>query len=494
MLFGDQLDLTALRNEGLDTEHDLVLLAEVEEEATHVPSHRQRTALFFSAMRHFAAEATAAGLPLRYVSLDEAGNTQTLASEAQRWAKRHKAAELIAWRPGEWRVLQELERAADALGLPLSLREEPHFYLDPARFAGWARGRKELLLEHFYRWMRKDTGVLMDAEGKPTGGQWNFDKDNRKPFRGALNELGEPLWTEPDAITQAVVAMVERHFPKAPGELESFCWPVTRGDAQRALRHFVEQRLSRFGPYQDAMAHGAPWMSHSLLSPLLNLKLLSPRACVRAAVDAYHRGKAPLASVEGFVRQILGWREFIRGIYWLSGPEYARRNHFDAREPLPEAYWTGDSEMACLQQCVGEVLRHGYGHHIQRLMITGNYALLNQVQPKALSDWYLGMYVDGVEWVTLPNTLGMALHADGGIVGTKPYAASGRYIQRMSDYCKSCAFDPTKRTGPSACPITRGYWRFLLRHEGALRGNGRMQLVLKHLDRIDANERRQLLA
>jgi deoxyribodipyrimidine photolyase-related protein len=264
---------------------------------------------------------------------------------------------------------------------------------------------------------------------------------------------------------------------------------VTRTEARRALKDFVEHRLADFGRYEDAMWTDEATVNHSRLSPGLNLKLLSPRECVDAALDAYHSGHAPLNSVEGFVRQLIGWREFIRGVYWFEGAEYAERNGLDHHGHLPDMYWSGDTEMACMRQCIGQVLDQAYGHHIQRLMVTGNFALLSGVHPRAVSDWYLGMYVDAVDWATLPNTLGMAMHADGGVVGTKPYAASGKYISRMSNYCDECRYDVNERTGETACPFNTLYWDFLIRHRERFRSNNRMAMMLKHVDRMTQAQR-----
>jgi deoxyribodipyrimidine photolyase-related protein len=307
-----------------------------------------------------------------------------------------------------------------------------------------------------------------------------------------------PRRFRPDGITQQVLGLVARRFSDAPGQLESFQWPVTRKQARVALRDFITKRLPGFGPYQDAMWANEPFLNHSLLSPLLNLKLLRPRECIDAAVEAWQAGDVPLPSVEGFVRQILGWREFIRGVYWYEGPGYGERNGLDQHGRLPDFYWNGDTDMACMHQALGQVLARGYGHHIQRLMVTGNFALMAGVHPRALSDWYLGMYVDAVDWVTLPNTLGMVMHADArpgemrGLVGTKPYAASGAYIRRMSNYCTGCSYDPKKRAGEGACPFTVFYWDFLARNRERLARNPRMAMAWKNLQRLSAAEQKAI--
>ncbi|MEO1085314.1 MAG: cryptochrome/photolyase family protein, partial [Acidobacteriota bacterium] len=339
------------------------------------------------------------------------------------------------------------------------------------------------ILEYFYRAERKRLDILMDRS-KPAGGEWNFDSSNRKSLPSSVT-LEPPKRFEPDAVTREVMELVERHFPDAPGRLESFGWAVTRDQAEEALDDFISHRLPLFGDYQDAMRSGEPWLFHSLISPALNLKLLNPRRAVEAAVEAWRSGAAPLNAVEGFVRQIIGWREFIRGVYWHEGPDYAARNALESHGELPELYWTAETDMACMADSLDQVLENGYGHHIQRLMVTGNFALMSGVDPKAISDWYLGMYVDGVDWVTLPNTLGMVMHADGGRVGTKPYASTGAYIHRMGDYCGACRFHPKEKTGDRACPFTTLYWDFLDRQRERLGDNRRMAFAWRNLDRLD---------
>jgi deoxyribodipyrimidine photolyase-related protein len=488
VVFGDQLNALDPVITELDAKQDAVLLMEVASEAEFVPAHRQRTALFLSAMRHFAVAVSDHGLRVRYVRLDDPVNTGTFEGEVRRAVAELVPEEIVCQRPGEWRVWTLVDRWKSEFGIPVHVRENTHFLIEPADFTQWAAGRRELVLEYFYRWMRKKFSILMKGD-KPEGGAWNFDKENREPFRGDPKSLPEPLRFPPDEITREVLELVERRWPSGYGELADFAWPVTAGDAKRALTDFLEQRLANFGRYQDAMVTGSPWMFHSLLSPALNLQLLDPRDCLAGAVHAWECGAAPLAAVEGFVRQILGWREFIRGVYWHAGPEYGSRNGLGETGQLPEFYWTGQTDMRCLSESVGEVVRHGYGHHIQRLMVTGNFALIAGIHPRAISDWYLGMYVDAVDWVTLPNTLGMVMHADGGVVGTKPYAASGKYIERMSDYCDTCVYDPALRVGPTACPFTTFYWDFLIRHRETFRDNRRMAMILVHVDRMSDDEK-----
>ena len=505
VVFGDQLDPDAVLIRSLGPD-DTVLMMEVAAESRHVPSHTQRTALFLSAMRHFAAELTRRKLHVRYVTLDDPENTGAFETEIARAIAALKPSRIVCTHPGEWRVLAILEHLRDSTGIPLSILPDEHFLTTPDEFAAWANGRTALTMEFFYREQRRTTGYLMEGTGKtakPVGGEWNFDKENRLPFgkQGPSPRPRPPLSFQPDETTRAVLAAMNRVLPDLPGATDSFAWPVTRKQALAALDDFITHRLAQFGPFEDAMWTSEPTLYHSTLSSSLNLKLLNPRECCERAIEAYRAGNAPLQSVEAFVRQIIGWREFIRAVYWLEGPTYADRNGLGQHGQLPPFYWTADTDMACMKACVGQVLNTGFGHHIQRLMVTGNFALISGVHPRAVSDWYLGMFVDGVDWVTLPNALGMVMHADRrpitnkgitGLVGTKPYAASGKYIQRMSNYCTTCPYDPAERTGPTACPVTVFYWDFLIRTREKLAHNQRMAMILKNVDRMTPQARTQI--
>lgn len=484
IVLGDQLDHHSTALQGFDPTQDVVWMAEVAEESTHVWSAKPRIALFLAAMRHFAAELRERGLPLSYTRLDDAGNTGTLPGELQRAITHLQPNGLILTAPGDWRVLQAIRGVAAKAGLPLELRDDTHFFSTVRDFAAHAKGRKQLRLEYWYRELRKKHGVLMDGQ-QPVGGQWNYDANNRESFgKAGPQNVPSPCLVPPDAVTREVIDLVNQRFADHPGSLDSFAWPVTRADALRALDDFIENRLPLFGRFEDAMWAGEVWLWHSQLSAALNLKLLNPREVVAAAEATYRSGHAPLAAVEGFIRQILGWREYVRGIYWTQMPAYLERNALDAQAPLPAWYWTGETDMACLREAITQTLAHGYAHHIQRLMVTGLYSLLLGVRPQAVHAWYLSVYVDAVEWVELPNTLGMSQYGDGGLLGSKPYVATGKYIQRMSNHCSGCRFDPAQSTGPKACPFTTLYWDFLMRHEPMLRQNPRMAMQMKNLDRL----------
>ncbi len=495
LVLGDQLNADASALEGFDAARDALWMAEVAEESEHVWSGKPRIAVFLAAMRHYRDARRAEGKTVHYVELDEPGNSGTLAGELARAAGRSRPERLVLTEPGDWRVWRALEAAAVRLGLPLEVRVDRHFFASIADFKEHTLGRKQLRLEYFYRELRRRHGVLLDAAGEAEGGQWNYDHDNRGSFpKGGPKGVPAPVAFAPDAATRAVLALVAKRFAAHPGELAEFDWPVTPADARRALEDFIAHRLADFGQYQDAMWTREPWLYHSRLASAMNLKLLDPREVVAAAERAYRAGRVSLASAEGFIRQILGWREYVRGIYWHFMPDYVEKNALRATEPLPAFYWTGETEMACLRDAIGQTLKHGYAHHIQRLMVTGLYSLLLGVQPRRTHEWYLAVYVDAVEWVELPNTLGMSQYGDGGIMASKPYAATGKYIQRMSNYCAGCRFDPAKSTGENACPFTTLYWDFLARHERVLAANPRMALQVKNLARQGPADRAAIRA
>ncbi len=488
LVLGDQLDRDASAFDGFDRNRDIVWMCEARDESTHVWSSQQRIALFLAAMRHFASDLRDDGYRVDYVQ----GFDGSLADALLQAIERHRPTRLVVTMPGDWRVLQLLRRAAGAV--PLEVREDRHFLCDAATFATHARGRRQLRMEYFYREMRRRHGVLMDGD-QPCGGTWNFDSENRGSFgKQGPGVVPSPRRFEPDEITRAVLEEVRTRFGNHPGDCTSFAWPATRTQALQALQQFIEQRLPSFGRWQDAMWTGEAWLYHSHLAAAMNLKLLHPREVIDAAESAFRNGHVDLASAEGFIRQILGWREYVRGIYWLKMPGYLERNELGAERDLPEWYWTGETSMRCLAEAIGQTLRHGYAHHIQRLMVTGLFALLYGVAPKQVHEWYLSVYVDAVEWVELPNTLGMSQYADGGIMASKPYAATGKYIDRMSNYCRGCRFDPAQRTGERACPFTTLYWDFLDRHAARLAANPRMALQVKNVQRLDAAERQAIAA
>ncbi len=492
LILGDQLwhANPALRT--LDPNSDTVVMIEAPGESSHVWSSKPRTAMFLSAMRHFAQELRAAKVPLIYVGLGDDADRPALIDRLENVIVQHQPELLVVTQPGEYRLLVALQKLCAKLKLALDIKEDTHFLSTPDEFARWAAKYKQLRMEFFYRVMRAKHGVLMQGD-EPEGGQWNYDAENRQGFpKSGPGNIPAPAHFAPDAITREVFADINALLPDHPGALDDFAWPVTRAQALHALDQFIKTRLPQFGPYQDAMWTNTPFGWHSMISAALNLHLLDPREVIAAAETAYRNGGVPLPSVEGFIRQILGWREFIRGVYWLHMPQMREANHFKHTRKLPGWYWTGQTGMACMRDTIGQTLRYGYAHHIQRLMVTGQFGILAELDPAQVSDWYLAVYVDAVEWAELPNVAGMALYADGGRFTSKPYIASGQYIKRMSNYCAGCQYKPEKRTGSDACPVSTLYWNFLDKHEAALTKNPRTVLMAKSVGRLEEAERQAI--
>ena len=483
LILADQLSEFIPSLQGIDKAKDTILLCEVMEEATYVPHHPKKIAFLFSAMCHFAAELDAKGYHVRYVKLDDAQNVGSFTSEVQRAVKELKPSQLVVTEPGEYRVLEMMKGWQGLLGAPVDILPDTRFLSTHEEFTAWAKGKKQLRMEFFYREMRKKYSILMEPDRKPTGGEWNYDKENRKPPKSGMKSPPR-ISHKKSAITKEVLALVKNRFSHHFGTLEPFHYAVTREQALLELEHFIRELLPNFGDYQDAMVADEPYLYHSLISSYLNAGLLLPLEICQKAEAAYRAGTARLNAVEGFIRQVLGWREYIRGIYWHHMPEYGERNSLNALRPLPDFYWTAETEMFCVAEAVRHTRDHAYSHHIQRLMITGNFALLAGLDVKQVQAWYLAVYSDAYEWVEMPNTLGMALFGDGGVVASKPYAASGKYIHRMSNYCEKCTYNPDEMTGEKACPFNALYWDFLVRHEDKFRGNQRMPYVFSTWDKF----------
>jgi len=489
LILGDQLDLqgSALKDFRRDT--DELIMIESSNEAQYVWSHKAKIALFLSAMRHFASELEEQQYPLTYIKESTLSIVEVLREQLQK----KDIQRLVCTEPGEWRLKIAIEQLAQDLNIEFDMREDNHFYCSHQEFLVWATGKKELRLEYFYRLMRKTHHILVDKNGDPEGGQWNFDQDNRKPYpKKGPGIIDAPSSFVPDDITKEVMTYVVKTYSDHPGSLENFNWPVTRKQALEALDYFVEYRLRNFGIFQDAMWTDTPFGWHSILSSSLNLKLLNPREVVNAVLVAWKKYSLDLSDVEGFIRQILGWREFVRGMYYLDMPQMAQDNFYGHDRKLPAWYWTGQTQMACMQDAIGQTLQYGYAHHIQRLMVTGNFALLAEILPSEVCDWYLAIYVDAIEWVELPNTAGMALFANGGRFTSKPYIASGAYIKRMSNYCGSCQYKPDVRFGESACPITTLYWNFLIKHRDQFEASPRTKLMTANLKRISDEDQKEI--
>lgn len=487
LVLGDQLTASVAALRSADKARDLVVMAEVADEASYVRHHPKKIAFIFSAMRKFARRLEEEGWRVAYTRFDNPLNAGSIRGELLRLAEREKTAEVLVTEPGEWRLIAALN------DLPLTVRmlEDDRFLASHADFERWAKGRKALRMEFFYREMRRKTGLLMVGK-EPEGGQWNFDHDNRKPAPDRIAHTG-PLSFEPDETVRDVLALVEDRFSNHFGDLRPFVFATDRQQALRALDHFVANALPGFGDYQDAMLDGNRFLYHAVISPYLNAGLLDPLEICRAAETAWREGRAPLNAVEGFIRQIIGWREYVRGIYFLKGPEYVSGNALDHRRPLPAFFWGAPTRMRCVSRVVEQTKQDAYAHHIQRLMVTGNFALLAAIDPHEVHEWYLAVYADAFEWVEAPNTVGMSQFADGGVIASKPYVSSGAYINRMSDYCKNCSYSVGAKSGDKACPFNLLYWDFLFRHRGRFASNPRMAQMYRTWDRMDEDRHEAVL-
>ena len=499
LILGDQLNFDNPALEDFDPAQDAILMVEASNESTQVWSHKARIVLFLSAMRHCYNRLQSqypCASQLIYLKLGE-HNFANLKDAWVHHIEMLKPQKVIICEPGEYRLEQDLIVLCKEKNVQLVIRDDTHFMCSRADFKRYGVGKKELRMEFFYRDMRKKYDVLMNGK-EPVGGAWNYDAENRKAFgkAGPQNVPTAPQ-VSIDALTQAVIDDVEKHFSNHPGSLKHFIWPVTRDQSLHFLDDFITNKLAGFGDHQDAMwtsnqseidSSKSPYLWHSLLSTSINLKLLNPREVISAAVLAYQQKQLPLASTEGFIRQILGWREFIRGVYWLDMPQMAFANHYKHNRALPSWYWSGDTHMNCMKQTVNDTMQHGYAHHIQRLMVTGMFGILAEIDPKQVASWYLAVYVDAVEWVELPNVAGMALYANGGRFTSKPYVASGAYIKRMSNYCSGCKYKPEVKIGDDACPMTTLYWHFLIKHYETFSRNPRTALMTKNVDRFSSIE------
>ena len=487
LVLGDQLspELSALRE--ADRERDVVVMAEVMDEATYVDHHPKKIAFLFSAMRHFAEDLRAEGWDVRYGRLDDPETAGSIPGELLRRAEETGAREVIATEPGEFRLIEALEGCP----VPVHQFEDDRFLASHGQFDAWAEGRRELRMEWFYREMRRGTGLMME-EGKPAGGTWNYDHDNRKRPPKSWDGPG-PMRFAPDEATQEVLRMVRERFPSNHYAHDDFWFAVTRGQARRALAHFVRRSLPLFGDYQDAMMAGQHFLNHGIVGLYMNAGLLPPMEVCRAVEAAWRAGDVPINAAEGFIRQVIGWREYVRGIYFLQGPGYEARNALGHHRSVPDFYWSGETDMRCMAECVGQTMQTAYAHHIQRLMVLGNFALLAGISPQGLQDWFMGAYADAYEWVMSANVIGMSQHADGGLMSSKPYVSSGAYIDRMSDYCGGCAYSVKTKVGEGACPFNLLYWHFLDRHRDRFEGNPRMGNMYRTWDRMDEDRREAVL-
>lgn len=491
LILGDQLNA---RHRWLRERRDDVVyvLMEVRSETDYVVHHAQKVLGIFAAMRRFAEALAKAGHRVEYLRIGETRNRHSFADNLPWLIEQFGATRLERMEADEWRVEQALHDAFDRAGLPHECVDAEHFLL--ARDEGIKRfASKVPRMEFFYRELRKRHGILLEPDGEPRGGRWNFDTENRAKWPG---DPPAPAWPWQKHDLRALWKEIEDAGVRTLGKpsADAFGWPLSRREAQGWLRDFVAHRLVHFGRFQDAISGQSSTLFHAGLSFALNTKMLHPGEVIDAAVAAFEDGQADLAATEGFVRQILGWREFVRAVYWARMPGYADLNRLGAERPLPRWYWDADTRMACLHAAIGHSLQQGYAHHIQRLMITGNFALLAGCDPDAVDRWYLGIYVDAFEWVELPNTRGMSQFADGGIVGSKPYSGSAAYVNRQSDHCKGCHYRHTLRHGERACPFNSLYWHFHVRHRDSLARNPRLAMAYRSWERMDADERHATLA
>lgn len=491
VVLGDQLStaLSSLRHARVGK--DRVVMAEVREEACYVPHHPKKIIFLFSAMRHFAETLRRQGWQVDYYPY-EAGYGSLLEA-VQHSLQQTMASEILLTECGEYRLQEAFREQWPAiLNVPVQILEDDRFICSSVEFRHWAKGRRQLRMEYFYRDMRRKTGLLMIGN-EPQDGRWNFDSDNRARYQGNP-PCPTALRFTPDATTREVIALVKAEFKHHFGDPEPFALAVTREQALLALAHFINQSLPWFGDYQDAMANDHDSLFHSLLSPYLNAGLLLPLEVCQAAETAWQQGKAPLNAVEGFIRQIIGWREYVRGIYWLTMPHYLESNELNSKAPLPPLYWGAPTKMHCVSQAIRATREHAHAHHIQRLMITGNLALLLGVDVTEIHRWYLAVYADAYEWVELPNTLGMVMHADGGLLASKPYAASGKYVQRMSDYCGNCHYKVSTADQPDSCPLNALYWHFIDRHRERFESHPRMAMIYRSWGKMDEQRRERIIA
>jgi deoxyribodipyrimidine photolyase-related protein len=491
LILGDQLNFEMNSLQNFDPKVDKVLMAEVNSEATYVKHHKKKLAFVFSAMRHFALAVKEKGWPIDYYRYDAKDNGGSLAAHVERAVQNEKPKKVVVCHPGEYRLLEEIKGWSERFDVEVEICEDNRFIAEQTFFSRWAEGKKQFRMEFFYRELRKQTSVLMEGK-QPIGGKWNYDADNRDSFK-TVPTIPEPSSFPVDDITQEVLELVENKFLSHFGTLEGFHFAVDRKGALQVLHTFIEERLCNFGQYQDAMLEGDPWLYHSHIGLYLNTGLLMPLEVIQVAEQAYYDQKAPLNSVEGFIRQVLGWREYVRGFYWHFMPNLKTDNYLNAKRRLPNFYWDAKTKMNCLAQCVSDTREHAYAHHIQRLMVLGNFALLAGIHPDELNEWYLLVYADAYEWVELPNVSAMVLFSDGGNLASKPYGSSGAYINKMSNYCKNCHYSVKEKTGEQACPFNYMYWHFLHRNKSKFENNPRMAMIYRTFGKMDDAKVSQIL-
>lgn len=494
LILGDQLNHTHSWYQNQD-ENTVYILMEVASETNYVVHHIQKISAFFLAMRAFANWLSEQGHQTIYIHLDNPENQQSFTSNLQQLIEQHQFGRFEYQLPDEFRVDAELKAFCASLSIPSDVADTEHFYTARHELASFFEGKKTFLMENFYRIMRKKHRVLVDKDKEPLFGQWNFDQQNRQRYDAKV-AVPAPLLFENNA--QPIRIMLDKMGIHYFGEIEDerLIWPVTRAQSFDMLQFFVDECLPHFGTYQDSMETKHWSLFHARLSFAINCKLLSPKEVVNAAISAWEQNQNRIEyhQLEGFVRQIIGWREYMRGIYWAKMPEYATLNYFDHQSKLPSWFWNGNTKMNCLKHAISQSLKYAYAHHIQRLMITGNFALLAGTHPDDVDAWYLGIYIDALDWVEMTNTRGMSQFADGGIVGSKPYVSSANYIDKMSNYCQKCFYAAKLRTGERACPFNSLYWNFHQQHRAKLERNPRIGMVYKTWDKFSDDEKQRIVA
>ena len=486
VILADQLNQEITSLNDFDKDLDEILICELKKNFTDINHHKKKIVYQISCMRHFGIEMDRLGFKINYLKLDNPDNENSYTSEIMKLINDKGIDKVIVAEPSTYDEMESIKNWQNTIGIDVEIRKNDLFFCDIDEFKAWAEGRKELRLEFFYRMLRRKHNVLMNGD-QPEGGAWNFDKKNRKPIARKVS-IPKTYTCIIDQETQDIINLVNLEFSDHFGGTDNFVFAVTRHDALEAMNRFIKERLVNFGDYQDAMTSKDPWLFHSHLSMYLNNGLLKPKECIELAEKAFYESKAPINSVEGFIRQILGWREYVRGLYWLKMPDYRDLNELAAEVPLPSFYWDGETKMNCLKISIENTRDNAYSHHIQRLMVLGNFALLVGIRPVELNEWFLSVYADAYEWVELPNVSGMALFADGGIMASKPYASSGAYINRMSDYCKDCHFNVKEKIGSEACPFNYLYWNFLDKNRERLSSNPRLGLAYRNLNKMPDNQ------
>jgi len=487
LLLGDQLNYNHTWFKTTD-ENVIYLMAEMRQETDYVKHHIQKVVAFFLSMRNFASDVENKGHRVIYFEIDDANNPQNLEVLIQHIIKEHSIKKFEYQLPDEYRLDEQLKQICQKLTISTEVFDTEHFYTTRTDLAEFFQGKKMLLMENFYRMMRKKHDILM-VGANPVGNQWNFDHDNRKKYKGEVPIPNAKIF--PKKVTE-IIHQLNKMEVKTFGsiDLEKFNWPTSRLECLEQLDHFCQNLLKHFGDYEDAMHTDEKFLFHSRLSFTMNSKMLSPKEVVEQVVKYFHlnEDEITISQVEGFVRQILGWREYIRGIYWKEMPKYSEMNALENYNKLPDFYWTGRTKMNCMQKAISQSLEEAYAHHIQRLMIIGNFSLLTQMHPDEVDAWYLGVYIDAIEWVEMPNTRGMSQYADGGILATKPYVSSGSYINKMSNYCGSCHYNVKEKLGEKACPFNSLYWNFLDDKKEHFKNNQRMAMMLNLLNKIPAED------